>query len=65
MSHAYSIRPTVDGELFRWVIWDKDDVTPLAQGTAASEDLALSELRGRAAAIARGEVSRPAAASPH
>ena len=65
MSHAYSIRPTVDGEVFRWVIWDKDDVTPLAQGTAASEDAALAELRMRAAAMARGEVPRAPAPSPH
>ena len=65
MSHAYSIRPTVDGEVFRWVIWDKDDVTPLAQGTAASEDAALAALRTRAAAIAQSGVTEGATASPH
>ena len=64
MSHAYSIRPTVDGEVFRWVIWDKDDVTPLAQGMAASEDAALAAIRMRASAMARGEV-RPEAPPPH
>ena len=65
MSHSYSIRPTVDGEVFRWVIWDKDDVTPLAQGVAASKDAALADLRTRAGALARGEAPQGTAAPPH
>ena len=65
MSHAYSIRPTVDGEVFRWVIWDKDDVTPLAQGAAASEDAALAALRVQAATMARAKAREGTAPSQH
>ena len=65
MSHAYSIRPTVDGEVFRWVLWDKDDVTPLQRGTAASEDAALQAVRSCAAALVRGEAKPLQAAPPH
>ena len=65
MSHAYSIRPTVDGEVFRWVLWDKDDVTPLQRGTAASEDAALQAIRSCAAALVRGEAAPLGAPPPH
>ena len=65
MSHSYSIRPTVDGEVFRWVIWSEDEVTPIANGAAASEEAALAALRTRAAAMARGEAPQGTAAPPH
>jgi hypothetical protein len=65
MSHSYSIRPTVDGEVYRWIIWSDDEVTPLLQGVAASKDAAVSAVRTGAPSLAAAKPGRGQAVPSH